>query len=176
MSVSSYRRKRDFQRTPEPRPKVSSRKDKQPLFVVQRHDASHLHYDFRIEVNGLLVSWAVPKGLPTKLGVKRLALQTEDHPYEYAFFEGKIPQGEYGAGTVVIWDRGTYLNLKHDASGREISMATCHKRGQIEIYLQGTRYKAGYALIHTRDNQWLMVKMRAATVRERLLRGADAKT
>ena len=105
-SLDAYRRKRDPAKTPEP---FGNRKrGKQPIFVVQRHDASRLHYDFRLERNGALASWAVPKGVPTEPGGKALAVHVEDHPIEYAKFEGEIPKGQYGAGTVELWDTGTY--------------------------------------------------------------------
>src|SRR4029434_10541298 len=108
MSLRPYARKRDFSRTKEPRGKVRAQRGKARSFVIQKHDASRLHYDFRLELDGTLKSWAVPKGVPHKRGDKALAVQVEDHPLDYADFEGVIPKGQYGGGTVMVWDRGTY--------------------------------------------------------------------
>src|SRR5688572_30245381 len=113
MGLEAYKRKRDFSQTPEPK---GSRGEKR-VFVIQKHHASHLHYDFRIEIQGVLKSWAVPKGLSKKIGEKRLAVETEDHPLSYANFEGVIPEGEYGAGIVKIWDKGKFQNIKTDKQG-----------------------------------------------------------
>lgn len=107
MPLDEYHKKRDFSKTNEPRGGISASADA-PIFVVQRHHARNLHYDLRLEIGGVLKSWAVPKEPPTEEGIKRLAVETEDHPLEYASFEGTIPEGEYGAGTVEIWDSGTY--------------------------------------------------------------------
>src|SRR6266516_157799 len=115
MSLREYRRKRDPMKTREPFGR--GRGGAEPLFVVQRHDARRLHYDFRLERNGVLASWAVPKGVPVQPGQQRLAVHVEDHPLEYASFEGEIPAGQYGAGSVEIWDRGTYELLEEKKDG-----------------------------------------------------------
>lgn len=165
--LTEYARKRSFEKTPEPKPKKRL-KSSDKIFVVHKHDASHLHYDVRLEIGGVLASWAVPKGPPKTMSEKRLAIQTEDHPYEYAQFEGEIPEGNYGAGTVEIWDSGTYENIKHDTQGKLIPMSTCVAKGSIEIYFHGKRLNGPYALIrtHLRDNktQWLMIKMKKRKV------------
>lgn len=154
--LSRYRSKRNFSRTSEPRGKAKSPNDDN-LFVVQHHEASHDHYDLRLAINGVLVSWAVPKGIPGSIGVKRLAIQTEDHPMEYARFEGTIPEGNYGAGTVMVWDIGTYDNQK-EQYGESIHKS--YKKGRIELVFHGKKLQGPYALIRTQrgDNQWLLFK------------------
>lgn len=157
-----YRGKRDFNRTREPaggRKKPGHR----PIFVIQKHDASRLHYDFRLEISGVLKSWAIPKGPSTDPREKRLAVETEDHPLDYADFEGTIPAGEYGGGTVMVWDAGWYRNLKHDKNGKEALMETAWKKGHLTFHLEGRKLRGGYALTRFRDEggkaQWLLVKM-----------------
>src|ERR671930_2405614 len=113
MPLEEYRKKRNFRTTSEPAGRIR-RSGNDQTFVVQKHDASHLHYDFRLAITGVLVSWAVPKGPTLDPGAKRFATMTEDHPLEYADFEGVIPEGEYGAGTVIVWDRGVYRNLHEE--------------------------------------------------------------
>lgn len=160
--LDAYHKNRDFRRTPEPIGGKRMASD-QPIFVIQKHDASNLHYDFRLEVKGMLKSWAVPKGPSTDPEEKRLAVQTEDHPLEYADFEGTIPEGEYGGGTVIVWDRGTYQNLRADKADDQASMDQSLKQGKIEIWLQGEKLQGGYALIRTgkADNErWLLIKMK----------------
>src|SRR5438270_12311469 len=110
MALQEYRAKRNFRKTPEPAARPG-KQHRRPIFVIQKHDATRLHYDFRLEADGVLKSWAVPKGPSTHPQDKRLAVMTEDHPLAYATFEGMIPQGEYGGGPVIVWDRGTYVNL-----------------------------------------------------------------
>lgn len=154
MSLAEYRKRRRFAKTPEPRGKKNS-PGKAPIFVIQKHHARSLHYDLRLETRGVLKSWAVPKGPPKKIGEKRLAVLTENHPLEYAKFEGIIPEGNYGAGKVEIWDSGTYENLKSHA------VSTCFKEGVIEFRAEGKRLKGCYALVHFKEKNWLLIKIRA---------------
>lgn len=133
-----------------------------PIYVIQKHKAHRLHYDFRLEIDGVLRSWAVPKGPSTDPGEKRLAVPTEDHPLEYADFEGVIPEGEYGAGTVLLWDAGTYSNIRVK-DGRIIPMAEALEEGHLIFRLEGIKLRGGYALIRlkrAKDEGWLLVKMR----------------
>ena len=165
-SLEQYRSRRDFRKSPEPSGTGKSRwkKDKNPIFVIQEHDASRLHYDFRVEIDGVLKSWAVPKGPSTNPHEKRLAVQVEDHPLKYADFEGVIPEGHYGAGTVIVWDAGPYRNLKKNDDGEAISMSKASKSGSIEIWLEGKKLRGGYALIQTKmrgqAKNWLLIKMK----------------
>ncbi len=158
--LREYHEKRTFDKTPEPYGKAKKSKEG-PLFVIQKHDASHLHYDFRLEIDGVLVSWAIPKGPSTNPAEKRLAVMTEDHPMDYATFEGVIPEGNYGAGTVMVWDIGTYTNLKQEYG---ISMQKALKEGKIEVELHGKKMKGAYALIrtHLHDDKknWLFFKIK----------------
>jgi len=138
-------------------------KNKKPIFTIQKHNASHLHYDFRLEIDGVMPSWAVPKGPSLDPKIKRLAIMTEDHPLDYATFEGVIPEGNYGAGEVIVWDTGTYDNIKHDHEGNVIDMAKCMELGTVEIFLHGKKLQGAFALIRTHfgaDNNWLLIKMR----------------
>jgi len=158
--LKEYRRKRNFEKTREPhgggRHKGSRR------FVIQKHDATRLHYDFRLEFGGVLVSWAVPKGLSTDPGDRHLAIRTEDHPRGYADFEGVIPKGEYGAGTVMVWDAGTYHNLRARKGPHSQSMENSLDDGLIEVWLEGEKLKGGYALKRTQAGKkprWLIIKM-----------------
>lgn len=145
MGLKEYRQKRKFVKTPEPKGKILKRK--QNRFVVQEHWATHHHFDFRLEMEGVLKSWAVPKGLPEKKGIKRLAIQVEDHPIDYINFQGKIPKGLYGAGKVKIYDKGTYelINKTKD---------------RISFKLKGKKLKGDYHLIKTKiaKNQWLLIR------------------
>ncbi|MDK9557495.1 DNA polymerase ligase N-terminal domain-containing protein [Marinobacter sp. M216] len=159
--LSSYRKKRNFKRTSEPRGSSGSSRGGR-RFVIQKHDASSLHYDFRLEVKGVLVSWAVPKGPSTNPADKRLAIQTEDHPLDYAQFEGCIPAGEYGAGTVMVWDTGTYRNLRAEKGRDSKSMEASLEDGLVEVWLQGEKLSGGYALKRMQGSnkpQWLLIKM-----------------
>lgn len=146
MPLDEYRKMRDFTKSPEP--EGGAKKGEGKIFVVHEHDASHLHYDLRLEIGGVLRSWAVPKEPPEKEGVKRLAIQTEDHPLEYADFEGTIPEGMYGAGTVRIWDRGEF-RIEEDMGDRLL------------FELKGKRLIGKYALIKTKfkgKDSWLFFK------------------
>lgn len=154
MALEEYKKKRDFKKTGEPAGKFSARD--QNRFVVQKHAASHLHFDFRLETGGVLKSWAIPKEPSTDTSVKRLAVQVEDHPVDYIDFTGKIPEGEYGAGTVSIWDRGTYQNLKTDSLTKQLSA------GQLEIKLAGKKLKGNFALVRFKGQvkNWMLIKMK----------------
>ena len=149
--LSTYRRKRDPAKTPEPVPAVSGRGD-DDTFVIQEHHARRLHYDFRLERGGVLVSWAVPKNLPDSPNANHLAVHTEDHPLEYATFAGTIPKGEYGGGTVSIWDSGTYTAEKFRVDG--------DRGGEVIVDLRGRRISGRYALIQTEGDQWLAHRMK----------------
>lgn len=172
--LASYRDKRDFRQTPEPTAETIefAWAARRPVFVIQKHDASNLHYDVRIEVDGVLKSWAVPKGPSTDPSVKRLAIPTEDHPLSYADFEGVIPEAEYGGGTVLVWDRGSYENLKEAGDDGEAPKPVSKQleEGHATIWLSGEKLSGGYALIRTSegdDPMWLMIKMKDE--------GADAR-
>ena len=134
MSLSEYKKKRKFDKTPEPKTKIL--KTKKDIYTIQKHTASHLHWDLRLELNGVLKSWAIPKQPPKQKGLKRLAIETEDHPIGYEKFEGIIPEGNYGAGKVEIWDSGNYELLKKDFK-------------TIEIKIHGKKLKGNYVLIKT---------------------------
>jgi len=150
MPLEEYKKKRKFNKTPEPEGKVQEKPSPELIYVIQKHDASHLHYDLRLEMNGVLRSWAIPKEPPNKEGIKRLAVETEDHPIGYEKFEGTIPEGEYGAGNVEIWDKGSY-DLK------EI------KEDRIIADIKGNKIKGYYCLIKLKpknkeDKNWLFFK------------------
>lgn len=160
--LGRYRKRRDFAISPEPRGKKQQKKSSRRRFVIQKHAARQLHYDFRIEIDGVLKSWALPKGPSTNPRDKRLAVPTDDHPIAYAKFEGVIPKGHYGAGAVMVWDKGMYRNTKK-RNGKLVSMKQCLKDGTIEIFLKGEKLQGGYALILTGkpgDQRWLLIKMR----------------
>lgn len=162
MALDKYKQKRDTSKTPEPFGGKS--KDKGHLmFVIQKHDASHLHYDFRLEMDGVLKSWAVPKGPSTDPKVKRLAMMVEDHPFDYRHFEGIIPKGEYGGGTVIVWDEGTYEPIE-PVKGKQAQQALLLKQlksGSLKIRLHGKKLQGEYALVKTHgmgENGWLLIK------------------
>lgn len=155
MALQKYRAKRDFDVTPEPEGAMSGETSGQLTFVVQKHQASHLHYDFRLEWGGVLLSWAVPKGPSLNPSVKRLAMAVEDHPLEYGSFEGGIPEGEYGGGTVMLWDRGTW---EPDDPDVDASLAN----GELKFALRGAKLKGSWVLVRTRSpgarSSWLLIK------------------
>ena len=166
-----YREKRDFGSTPEPgdtgrEPGAENRTADfprtAPIFVIQKHAASTLHYDFRLEAGSVLKSWAVPKGPSTNPRDKRLAVPTEDHPLEYADFEGVIPKGEYGGGTVLVWDMGTYRNLSRTKDSQEVPVTQAVANGHVTVWLDGKKLRGGYSFIRTgrgEEARWLLVKV-----------------
>jgi bifunctional non-homologous end joining protein LigD len=163
VALEAYRKKRNFDQTPEPPGEVRRlRRRRKPIFVVQKHQARRLHYDFRLEIDGVLASWAVPKGPSMNPADKRLAVMTEDHPLEYAGFEGIIPIGQYGAGTVMVWDKGWY----EPASGLPVDRQLA--QGKIDVVLHGRKLRGGFTLIRTatrssgrsQTKNWLLVKHR----------------
>jgi DNA ligase D-like protein (predicted 3'-phosphoesterase) len=161
--LEEYRRKRDFGKTPEPAGRPG-RRGKAPRFVIQKHDATALHYDFRLEAAGVLKSWAVPKGPSTDPRDKRLAMPTEDHPLDYHDFEGVIPEKQYGAGPVIVWDAGTYRNLTEE-DGREVPVEDAVDAGHVKVWLEGHKLRGGYSLRRTRigrdeREKWLLVKLK----------------
>jgi bifunctional non-homologous end joining protein LigD len=169
MALEEYKRKRRFEQTPEPPPKVVKKNTHR--FVVQKHSATRLHYDFRLEMEGVLKSWAVPKGPSLDPADKRLAMQVEDHPVSYFDFEGTIPEGNYGAGTVMVWDVGTWEPLSPKAVDGKYLPATdaeasaMLKKGDFKIRLHGKKLKGDFALIHmkgrrpgSKGTEWLLIK------------------
>ncbi len=161
--MKSYNEKRDFSKTGEPKGEPLKKKKKgKPIFVIQKHDATNLHYDFRLEIDGTLKSWSVPKGPSTDPTVKRMAIPTEDHPLAYADFEGTIPKGEYGGGTVMIWDKGSIESNKKDEKGKVISLKDSFEAGKIEVTLQGQKLKGGFTLVEMKGGKmkgnWLLMK------------------
>ena len=147
MSLNEFGKKREFSRTSEPKGK-STVKRARAIFVIQEHHAAHLHWDLRLEFEGVLKSWAVPKQPSKEHGIKRLAVQTEDHPLAYADFEGEIPEGSYGAGTVKLWDKGAFSLIEKDAK-------------KIIVDLRGKKLKGPYCLIHTGGKKWLFFRKKA---------------
>src|SRR5262245_8262825 len=163
MALEEYTRKRDFTKSPEPKPKVPKKAGRERFFCVQKHLASHLHYDLRLEHNGVLLSWAVPKGPSLDPKTKRLAMQTEDHPFDYGEFEGVIPEG-YGAGIVMLWDRGTWTRERDNVDA-------ALKKGDLKFTLDGYKLKGSWVLVRTGgrypgarsgsgDRSWLLIKHR----------------
>ena len=155
--LKEYFEKRDFDKTPEPKGNLKA-SNKRPVFVIQKHDASNLHYDFRLEHDGVLLSWAVPKGPSLSPSNRRLAIMTEDHPLEYADFEGEIPEEEYGGGKVIVWDLGIYENVT-EKDGEEYTMEEAIENGYIMVNLEGEKLAGTFVLIKTGDDdRWLLIK------------------
>ncbi|MES2562985.1 MAG: DNA polymerase ligase N-terminal domain-containing protein, partial [Pseudomonadota bacterium] len=156
MALELYNRKRNFGITPEPKGRVVKRKGKGLKFVIQKHRASHLHYDFRLELNGVLLSWAVPKGPSLDTRVRRLAMHVEDHPIEYGDFEGTIPPRQYGAGTVMLWDRGVWIPRGNPVED--------YSRGRLKFDLEGEKLHGGWMLVRGGasgkygENAWFLIK------------------
>ncbi|MGH7846326.1 MAG: DNA polymerase ligase N-terminal domain-containing protein [Candidatus Binatia bacterium] len=151
--LAAYNRKRRFGVTPEPAGKLGRARKEKLEFVVQKHRASRLHYDFRLEHGGVMLSWAVPKGPSLDPSNKRFAMQTEDHPIDYNQFEGVIPEGEYGGGTVMIWDRGTWAPEVEDVD-RALA------KGDLKFTLHGRKLRGSWVLVRMRPRQWLLIKHR----------------
>ena len=185
-SLKEYERKRDFSRTREPRGKAGKAKGKvrrrHPRFSIQKHSATSLHYDLRLEVDGVLASWAVPKGPSLNPADTRLAMRTEDHPLEYLEWEGVIPKGEYGAGPMIVWDRGVFQNISETRSGEPMELSEAIEKGDVKIFMLGEKIKGAYALVRTgpppervapgsaasdQREKWLLIKKRDE--------GADAR-
>ena len=147
MTLREYQEKRNFSQTPEPSGTIEEQGQRR--FVVQKHQARRLHYDFRLEIGGVLRSWAVPKGPPLEPGIRRLAVQVEDHPLDYIDFAGQIPSGEYGAGSVEIWDKGKF-DLEKESADR------------LDFSLRGTKLSGSYVLLHTDGKNWLLIRRKKA--------------
>jgi bifunctional non-homologous end joining protein LigD len=168
--LAEYRRKRDFTRTKEPAGGARKPPGGRPAalaYVIQKHAASHLHFDLRLELDGVMKSWAVPKGPSLDPAVKRLAMEVEDHPVEYNTFEGTIPQGEYGGGTVMLWDRGTYTYGGSDDGDPLEALRRGYAKGDFKFELRGKRLRGSWVLVRTRRGdprrpQWLLIKHRDA--------------
>ena len=174
--LAEYKRKRDFSKTSEPRGGAKARakgaaKRRHPRFTIQKHAATSLHYDLRLEIGGALASWAVPKGPSLDPRDKRLAMRTEEHPLEYLEFEGLIPKGSYGAGAMIVWDRGVYENISKTRSGRAMELGEALEKGDLKLFLLGEKIRGPYALVRTSDpgerEQWLLIKKKGE--------GADAR-
>ncbi len=176
--LSEYERKRDFSKTGEPSGKGRKRgkakrapRRRHPRFAIQKHAATSLHYDLRLEIGDTLASWAVPKGPSLDPRDKRLAMRTEDHPMEYLSWEGVIPKGEYGGGEMIVWDRGVYENISKTRSGRAMELEEALEKGDLKLFLLGEKIRGAYALVRTSDpgdrEQWLLIKKKDE--------GADAR-
>jgi DNA ligase D-like protein (predicted 3'-phosphoesterase) len=191
-SLKEYERKRDFSKTGEPsgktrggakgNRKATKARRRHPRFTIQKHAATSLHYDLRLEVDGVLASWAVPKGPSLDPRDKRLAMRTEDHPLDYLEFEGVIPKGEYGAGPVIVWDRGVFENISETRRGEKLTLEEGLEKGDVKVFLLGEKIRGAYALVRTSEppervasggapshqrEQWLLIKKKGE--------GADAR-
>ena len=165
MALQEYNQKRNFSSTAEPEGKMR-KSATEMIFVVQKHAASRLHYDFRLESEGVLKSWVIPKGPSMNPAHKRLALQVEDHPYNYRDFEGTIPTGNYGAGTVIVWDKGTYILIDDEKSG---NLNPYLQKGQVRFIIKGKKLKGEFILVKLKakkDNSWLLIKAKDEYVTE----------
>lgn len=164
--LETYKKKRNFKSTNEPSGKIAKALSKKPVFVIQKHAARRLHYDFRLEDEGVLKSWAVPKGPSLDPRDRRLAMQTEDHPMDYAKFEGIIPDGNYGAGRVIVWDYGTFVNLSHDPKTKKIiPLKEGIRRGHANFWLKGKKLQGAFVLtrLHNAEESkpaWLLMKIK----------------
>ena len=163
MTLTKYKEKRNFHETSEPKGKIVS--ESKSRFVIQRHHASRLHYDFRLEMDGVLKSWAVPKGPSLNPKDKRLAMMVEDHPVDYISFEGFIPEGNYGAGHVMIWDKGTFfpVNAQHEKISEKEALQWLEKKGELKFALKGKKLKGEFVLVRLKKaaaNSWLLIKHR----------------
>jgi bifunctional non-homologous end joining protein LigD len=159
MALKTYNKKRNFKDTPEPKGK--SEKKNLFRFVVQRHDATRLHYDFRLELGGVLKSWAVPKGPSMNPEDKRLAVMVEDHPVSYIHFEGTIPEGNYGAGTVEVWDKGVFIPVDHELQKLSEKQALqALDKGELKFFLKGEKIEGGFVLVRLKKDEknWLLIK------------------
>jgi DNA ligase D-like protein (predicted 3'-phosphoesterase) len=161
MSLKEYSKKRNFNSTAEPEGEIK-KSTSELIFVVQKHAASHLHYDFRLEMDGVLKSWAIPKGPSMNPADKRLAIMVEDHPYSYKDFEGTIPEGNYGAGNVIVWDNGTYTLADYKNAGNlETKLKSDLQKGHLSFILIGKKLKGEFALVKLKtkqENTWLLIK------------------
>ena len=173
-SLGEYERKRDFSKTKEPSARGKRRakaRRRHPRFSIQKHSATSEHYDLRLEVDGVLASWAVPKGPSLDPRDKRLAMRTEDHPLEYLEWEGVIPEGEYGAGPMIVWDRGVFQNISETRSGQPMDLSLAIEEGDVKFFMLGEKIKGAYALVRTGPagarEKWLLIKKRDE--------GADAR-
>ncbi len=170
MSLIKYNEKRNFNETAEPKGKIG-KSENERIFVVQKHAASQLHYDFRLEVDGTLKSWAVPKGTSLDPDIKRLAMMVEDHPYNYKDFEGNIPEGNYGAGNVIVWDNGTYIPADEFEGDIDTKLKADIHKGKVSFILKGKKLKGEFSLVKLKgtqgkaelsetkqENAWLLIK------------------